>query len=186
MYLELKKRLETHLRGVLKARYDLDLENIPLETPPDLKFGELATPVAFELARKLRKAPKVIAQEIVEALGELSGFASFEVAGAGYINARIDRVVGIRLVAIGDGSEPSARAFTRWSSTRASIRTRLRISGTCATRFWATRLCGCCARPGNRWTCRTTSTTPACRLPMWWLDFCIWKAGRPAEVRALD
>ena len=111
MYLELKKRLETQLRGVLKARYDLDLENIPMETPPDLRLGELATPVAFELARKLRKAPKVIAQEIVDALGEVSGFSSFEVAGAGYINARIDRVVGIRLVASGDGSEPSGKGI---------------------------------------------------------------------------
>ena len=43
-----------------------------METPPDLSFGELATPIAFELARKLRKAPKVIAQEIVAALGHAS------------------------------------------------------------------------------------------------------------------
>ena len=111
MYLELKNRLETQLRSVLKARYDIDLENIPIETPPDLRFGELATPVAFELARKLRKAPKVIAQEIVDALGSVSGFASFEVAGAGYINARIDRVVAIRLVASGDGTEPSGKGI---------------------------------------------------------------------------
>ena len=73
MYLELKNRLEAHLREVLKAKYDLTLENIPLETPPDLRFGELATPIAFELARKLRKAPKMIAQEIVAALGALDG-----------------------------------------------------------------------------------------------------------------
>jgi arginyl-tRNA synthetase len=76
----------------------LQLENIPLEIPPDLKFGELATPIAFELARKLRKAPKVIAQEIVAALTGLDGFASFEVAGAGYINARLDRAAGVRLM----------------------------------------------------------------------------------------
>ncbi len=77
MYQELKNRLESHLRDVLKAKYDLTVENIPLETPPDLKFGELATPIAFELARKLRKAPKVIAQEIVAELGTPRGFASF-------------------------------------------------------------------------------------------------------------
>jgi arginyl-tRNA synthetase len=111
VYLELKNRLETQLRSVLKARYDLDLENIPMELPPDLRFGELATPVAFELARKLRKAPKVIAQEIVDALCEVNGFASFEVAGAGYINARIDRVAAIRLVASGNGSEPSGKGI---------------------------------------------------------------------------
>jgi arginyl-tRNA synthetase len=99
VYLELQKRLESHLRSVLKAKYDLQLETIPLEIPPDLQFGELATPIAFELARKLRKAPKIIAQEIVTALGSLDGFSGFEIAGAGYINARLDRAAGARLVA---------------------------------------------------------------------------------------
>ena len=107
MYLELKNRLETHLQSVLKVKYDLELASIPMETPPDLRFGELATPIAFELARKLRKAPKVIAQEIVTAIGHLDGFSSFEVAGAGYINARLDRVVGVRMVTSGEGSAPS-------------------------------------------------------------------------------
>ena len=51
MYLALQKRLGDHLRAVLKDKYDLELENIPLEIPPDLQFGELATPIAFELAR---------------------------------------------------------------------------------------------------------------------------------------
>ena len=91
MYLELQKQLAETLRGVLKSKYDLELENIPLEIPPDLKFGELATPIVLQLARTLRKAPKIIAQEIVAALGSVEGFAGFEVAGAGYINARINR-----------------------------------------------------------------------------------------------
>ena len=99
MYLELQNRLAEHLRAVLKAKYDLQLETVPLEIPPELKFGELATPIAFELARKLRKAPKVIAQEIVAALNEVDGFASFEVAGSGYINARLDRAAGVRVIA---------------------------------------------------------------------------------------
>ena len=103
MYLELQNRLGDALRACLKAKYDLELENIPLEIPPDLQFGELSTPIAFELARKLRKAPKVIAQEIVAALGALDGFAVFEVAGAGYINARLDRAAGVRAVALGVG-----------------------------------------------------------------------------------
>jgi arginyl-tRNA synthetase len=99
VYLELQKRLGAHLRGVLREKYDLELETIPLEIPPELKFGELSTPIAFELARKLRKAPKVIAQEIVAALGHFDGFSSFEVAGAGYINARLDRAAGVRAIA---------------------------------------------------------------------------------------
>ena len=102
MYLELQKRLGDRLRAVLQEKYNLQLETIPLEIPPDLQFGELATPIAFELARKLRKAPKIIAQEIVAAIGALEGFAGFEVAGAGYINARLDRTSGARLIASGE------------------------------------------------------------------------------------
>jgi arginyl-tRNA synthetase len=102
VYLELQKRLGTLLRAVLKEKYDLELESIPIEIPPELKFGELSTPVALQLARTLRKAPKVIAQEIVAALGLPEGFAGFEVAGAGYINARLDRSVQVHAIAAGE------------------------------------------------------------------------------------
>jgi len=105
VYLELKNRFTEHLRNVLKSKYDLDLQNIPVEIPPDLKFGELSTPIAYELARKLRRAPKIIAQEIVAELGTLDGFAGFKVEGAGFINARLDRANGALLVASGFGLE---------------------------------------------------------------------------------
>jgi arginyl-tRNA synthetase len=108
VYLELQKRLEQHLRAVLAAKYDLQLETIPMEIPPDLKFGELATPIAYELARKLRKAPKIIAQEIVAALGHVDGFSSFHVAGAGYINARLDRAAGVRATASAEAGPQAA------------------------------------------------------------------------------
>ena len=107
MYLEMQKRLSARLRGILEEKYGLQIPNIPIEIPPDLQFGELSTPIAFELARKLRKAPKIIAQEIVAALGPLEGFAGFEVAGAGYINARLDRASGVRNIAT------ESAAFTR-------------------------------------------------------------------------
>jgi arginyl-tRNA synthetase len=106
VYLELQKRLENHLRELLAAKYDLQLETIAIEIPPDLQFGELATPIAFELARKLRKAPKIIAAEIVAALGPLPGFTSFEVAGSGYINARLDRAAGVLAIAAGVSPVP--------------------------------------------------------------------------------
>jgi arginyl-tRNA synthetase len=108
VYLELQKRLEQHLRAVLAEKYDLQLETIPLEIPPEQKFGELATPIAYELARKLRKAPKIIAQEIVAALGHLDGFSSFEIAGAGYINARLDRAAGVRKTASTEAGSQAA------------------------------------------------------------------------------
>jgi arginyl-tRNA synthetase len=48
-------------------------------------------PLAFELAKKLRKAPRKIAEEIVNGIGPIEGFEKLEVAGAGYINARLKR-----------------------------------------------------------------------------------------------
>jgi len=97
--LELQQRLGEAIRAALKEKYSLEVENVPLETPPDLRFGEIATPVALQLARTLRKAPRVIAQEIIASLGSVAGFAGFEVAGAGYINARLDRGAAVQTTA---------------------------------------------------------------------------------------
>jgi arginyl-tRNA synthetase len=114
VYLELQKQLAGHLRSVLQSKYSIEIENAPVEIPPELKFGELATPIALQLARTLRKAPKVIAQEIVEALlllrdsGALLGFAGFEVAGAGYINARLDRGTVVGSIAKNEDASPSS------------------------------------------------------------------------------
>jgi arginyl-tRNA synthetase len=43
------------------------------------------------MARQLKKAPKAIATEIIEGLGDIEGVSGFEVAGNGYINVRLDR-----------------------------------------------------------------------------------------------
>ena len=67
------------------------MPNIVVEQPPKIEFGEYALPIAFELARKLRKAPRKIAEEIVAGVGAIPGFEKFEVAGAGYINVRVNR-----------------------------------------------------------------------------------------------
>ena len=111
VYLELEKCLSARIQSVLAEKYSLAIDSIPIEIPPDLNFGELATPIAFELARKLRKAPKIIAAEIVAALGHLEGFSSFEIAGAGYINARFDRASAALSIAAGVASPSSAQGL---------------------------------------------------------------------------
>ncbi len=109
MYLELQQRLSARLSAVLLSLYQIELNGFAIEQPPDLNFGEYALPVAFELARKLRKAPKVIATEIAAALVPVEGFASFEVAGAGYINARLARATAAQLIAGDAEKKPVAR-----------------------------------------------------------------------------
>src|SRR5580692_2988220 len=54
-------------------------------------MGEAASPVCFELAKRLKKAPRAIAQEIANAIGAVEGIARVEVAGGGYLNAYFDR-----------------------------------------------------------------------------------------------
>jgi len=101
VYLREQKKLLERLRAVLREKFRIELDTIAIEQPPEIKFGEYALPVAFELARKLKKAPKKIAEEIVAELSPLEGFAGFDVAGAGYINARLDRGSAARDVAAG-------------------------------------------------------------------------------------
>jgi arginyl-tRNA synthetase len=91
LYRHLERRLVEHLREFLRRTYNLEGTNIVVEQPPKIEFGEYALPIAFELARKLRKAPRKIAEEIVAGVGAIPGFEKFEVAGGGYINVRVNR-----------------------------------------------------------------------------------------------
>jgi len=91
LYQHLERRLNEALRAFLQRAYSLDLPKLVIEQPPKVEFGEYALPIAFELARKLRKAPRKIAEEIVTGTGAVPGFEKFEVAGAGYINVRVNR-----------------------------------------------------------------------------------------------
>jgi len=91
LYRHLERRLVEHLREFLRRSYALEIAHIVVEQPPKIEFGEYALPIAFELARKLRKAPRKIAEEIVAGVGAIPGFEKFEVAGGGYINVRVNR-----------------------------------------------------------------------------------------------
>ena len=96
MYLHLQQALAQRVRALLREKYDLDLSNPVIEQPPKIALGEFALPLAFELAKRLRKPPRKAAEEVVKALGTVPGFKAFELAGAGYINARLDRCEFVR------------------------------------------------------------------------------------------
>jgi arginyl-tRNA synthetase len=66
-------------------------DRVPLTYPPNASLGDLATPVCFELARKARKPPRVLAEAVVDAFEPGGGIARVEIAGAGYINAFLER-----------------------------------------------------------------------------------------------
>ncbi|MGA2418933.1 MAG: arginine--tRNA ligase [Candidatus Acidiferrum sp.] len=90
MYQKLKERLREALARHVRETYHLELP-VMLERPPKIEMGEAASPLCFELAKRLKKAPRMIAQEIANAFPRVAGVARIEVAGAGYLNAYFDR-----------------------------------------------------------------------------------------------
>jgi arginyl-tRNA synthetase len=94
MILPVQEELRAHLARVLTTLYSLDESSRPaivLDYPPNRELGDLGTPVAFELARRLRKAPRAIAQEIAEAFGSLDGVRRVAAAPNGYLNFFLER-----------------------------------------------------------------------------------------------
>jgi len=90
VYQELTNRLREALAAHIQEKYGVELP-IVLERPPKIEMGEAASPVCFELAKRLKKAPRQIAQEIAGSLRKVEGIARVEVAGGGYLNAYFDR-----------------------------------------------------------------------------------------------
>ncbi len=86
----LSNRLRAALAAHIHEKYGVEL-TVALERPPKIEMGEAASPVCFELAKRLKKAPRMIAQEIANGLAPVAGIARVEVAGGGYLNAYFDR-----------------------------------------------------------------------------------------------
>ena len=75
---------------------DPAIVDMALEMPPRRALGDIAVPVAFALARRLRKAPRAIAQELAGALGAIDGVARVEAAPNGYLNFFLDRAYWVQ------------------------------------------------------------------------------------------
>jgi arginyl-tRNA synthetase len=90
VYQTLKERLRDALARHIAFTYHVDIA-VGLERPPKIEMGEAASPVCFELAKRLKKAPRMIAQEIANAFPSVPGISRIEVAGGGYLNAYLDR-----------------------------------------------------------------------------------------------
>jgi len=108
MILPVHASVRSSLAAALASTFGLDPANQPtivIETPPNRSLGDLAVPVAFELARRLRKAPRAIAQELAAALVPAPGIARVEAAPNGYLNFFLDRAEFLRrrLQPAGDG-----------------------------------------------------------------------------------
>jgi arginyl-tRNA synthetase len=106
----LEKQVHAAFRDSLRARFGVEAE-FALERPRQASFGEIAVPVAFQLAKSLKQPPRKIAADLLSAVGEISGVSAMEVAGNGYINVRFDRgAYGAALLAPGKETEAEANS----------------------------------------------------------------------------
>ncbi len=83
--------LKERLAAEVDTRFGVELQDIVAETPPQAVLGDLAFTVAFDLARKARKAPRKIAEELAPVLRETEGVEHVDIAGAGYLNVFLAR-----------------------------------------------------------------------------------------------
>ncbi|MCL4476695.1 MAG: arginine--tRNA ligase [Nitrospirae bacterium] len=86
--------MEKNLRKVLeRAIKKLGVADavIEIEIPREEKFGDFATPVAMGLSKVLRKPPRKIAEDIVNAIEEKDEFERIDIAGPGFINFTFSR-----------------------------------------------------------------------------------------------
>jgi arginyl-tRNA synthetase len=93
MILPVHDLVRERITAALAGRLGLPADALPaivIDYPPTRALGDLALPIAFELARRLRKPPRAIADEIAGALGDIPGVARVQATG-GYLNLFLDR-----------------------------------------------------------------------------------------------
>lgn len=95
--IELQNKLKAAIRLAAAVSFAVQLDEVVGEVPPRTELGDLAFPVAFELARQIKKttgekrAPRGIAESLKSSLEAIDEVARVEVAGAGYLNIYLDR-----------------------------------------------------------------------------------------------
>ena len=88
-YLEQQIRVALSVLEGVPDDFDTAAVAVEFQTPNNLDHGDLATNVAMQLARPLRRAPRQIAEALVEALTlDPKRIEGVEIAGPGFINFR--------------------------------------------------------------------------------------------------
>ncbi len=93
----LQETLRERVRAAANETFGVTLEQISAEVPPRTELGDLAFPVAFELAKLIKQTtgekrpPRAIAEQLKTAIEALPQISRVEVAGAGYLNIFYDR-----------------------------------------------------------------------------------------------
>ncbi|MDB5159832.1 MAG: Arginine--tRNA ligase [Candidatus Saccharibacteria bacterium] len=79
--------MEEKISQTIKELFDVET-SVQL-TRPEPEFGDYATNIALQLAGRLSKNPREVAEEIVAKLRETGEYADVSIAGPGFINFRV-------------------------------------------------------------------------------------------------
>ncbi|HWP83933.1 MAG TPA: arginine--tRNA ligase [Terriglobia bacterium] len=109
MFLSFQAQVRQAAREFVARQYGVEA-NVIVSVPPRPEMGDMALPLAMELARRLRRPPRQVAEEIAAALKALPGVARAEVAGAGYVNLFLDRAAFAAGVGAEEGRSEESRA----------------------------------------------------------------------------
>jgi arginyl-tRNA synthetase len=158
----LEQQILENITQHIQVRYGVDVP-VALEQPKQSSFGELAAPVAFQLAKQLKRAPKQIAAELV---ADLEGMRV-------WLRSRLRKwisehppqrgayaygILTVRMPLRACFREDHCRAYEHQSEQSAHI-------GHLRNAVLGDTFVACCGPPVTRWKYRTTSTTPACKWP---------------------
>jgi arginyl-tRNA synthetase len=92
MILSVQRQVHDAITEAIRKQFGVaDVPPFAIEVPPTRVLGDLAVPVAFQLARMLRKPPKAIAQELAQGLGAIPGVARIVATPNGYLNLYLER-----------------------------------------------------------------------------------------------
>jgi arginyl-tRNA synthetase len=89
--LDLHQRLAGATRNAARAAFGVDLEDVAFQYPPRVELGDLALTAPFDLAKRLRRKPREIAERLAQEIASAPGVRRAEVAGGGYLNLFLDR-----------------------------------------------------------------------------------------------
>ncbi|MEO6725291.1 MAG: arginine--tRNA ligase [Blastocatellia bacterium] len=93
----LANEIKGQLIALVRDNFKLELDDVVSEIPPKTELGDLAFPVAFDLAKRIKAAtgekknPREVAAKLAKGLKAVSGVARVEIAGPGYLNIFFDR-----------------------------------------------------------------------------------------------
>jgi arginyl-tRNA synthetase len=91
MQLHVHARIKEKLRSTIQSLWNIEPPDIVLNQTPKIAMGELASPICFELAKRLKKAPKAVAEELISAVGNIAGIARSDRRRAISISIWIER-----------------------------------------------------------------------------------------------